>query len=286
MDPAIELRRRRALEAATAIARLYGVTHHAAYVLKDSNNTIVHLAPSTIVAKVGTTTIRADAGEVLARELEIGAHLARHGAPVAPPTSAIPPGPHRYGAMTVTCWSFRPKSGERRLSHGTLAVALRRLHDAFADYPGALPSLTDVLDGAGRVIADPSSTPELPPADRSFLEAASARIAHRIRGLHLPAATPLHGDPHLDGNVLVTAAGPIFVDFEGACTGPPEWDLTALPREVAMNYGGADIDLADQLREARSLAVTAWCWMHPDRSPEIEEAAHFHLNVLKAAVGA
>jgi len=162
MDPAIELRRRRALEAATAIARLYGVTHHAAYVLKDSNNTIVHLAPSTIVAKVGTTTIRADAGEVLARELEIGAHLARHGAPVAPPTSAIPPGPHRYGAMTVTCWSFRPKSGERRLSHGTLAVALRRLHDAFADYPGALPSLTDVLDGAGRVIADPSSTPELP----------------------------------------------------------------------------------------------------------------------------
>jgi hypothetical protein len=52
-------------------------------------------------------------------------------------------------------------------------------------------------------------------------------------------------------------------------------------REVAMNYLGADVALVDQLREARSLCVAAWCWMHPERAPEVKEAAHFHLNVLR-----
>ena len=45
-------------------------------ILKDSNNTIVHLQPAPIVAKVGTSHFR-DAGlESLERELTVARHLA------------------------------------------------------------------------------------------------------------------------------------------------------------------------------------------------------------------
>jgi Ser/Thr protein kinase RdoA (MazF antagonist) len=35
----------------------------------------------------------------------------------------------------------------------------------------------------------------------------------------------LHGDPH-PGNVVITATGPVLVDFDLAGTGPAMWDLT------------------------------------------------------------
>jgi Phosphotransferase enzyme family len=268
-----------------AIARAYGVSCGAARLLKDSNNTIVHLAPSPIVAKVGTTAIRREPGRLLACELRIGTHLAHRGAPIAPPTSEIPPGPHNYGALTVTFWCVRPHTLQRRVAHEALAAALHRFHDAFADYRGDLPSFMEVLERAGSVIADRSLTPQLARADRTFLQAIYDRILDETRGARIPGVTPLHGDPHLDGNILATPNGPVFVDFEGACKGPPEWDLTSLPRGVATRYPGADIALVDQLREARSLCVAAWCWMHPDRAPEVQEAAHFHMNGLRHGVG-
>jgi Phosphotransferase enzyme family len=273
-------RHRRALEAATSIAGTYGVPCRDAYVLKDSNNTIVHLAPSAIVAKVDTTTICED-HDALRRELEIGAHLARNAAPIAPPASEIPPGPYSHNAVTVTFWRFLQEQPQRPISHNELAAALGRFHDAFANYTGRLAGFIDIVDRAAGVIADPSRTPQLKRADRSILKAAYERIARRLRDLPIPAVTPLHGDPHLDGNVLVTPDGPVFIDFEGACTGPREWDLTALPGEVAKSYPGIDIALVDQLREARSLCVAAWCWTQPERAPEVKEAAHFHLNLLR-----
>lgn len=97
------------------------------------------------------------------------------------------------------------------------------------------------------------------------------------------AIQPLHGEPHLDGNVLRTAEGPIFVDFETASTGPKEWDLTALGREVATFYPPINTALLETLSWTRSLCVATWCWMQPERAPEVEEAARFHLSRLRDA---
>lgn len=71
---------------------------------------------------------------------------------------------------------------------------------------------------------------------------------------------PLHGEPHFDGNVLRTAEGPVFIDFEAACTGPKEWDLAALPREVATFYPPINTALLEVLELTRSLCVATWCW--------------------------
>ncbi len=85
----------------------------------------------------------------------------------------------------------------------------------------------------------------------------------------------------MDGNVLRTDAGPVFIDFEAACLGPKEWDLTALPLSVAACYPDVDWILLDLLSDARSFTVATWCWMQPGRAPEVREAARHHLERLR-----
>jgi hypothetical protein len=70
-------------------------------VLKDSNNTIVRLVPSSIVAKVGTS-LHGSSSEALAREVDVARHLAAAGGPVVPPADELPPGPHRHAGLAVT----------------------------------------------------------------------------------------------------------------------------------------------------------------------------------------
>lgn len=253
-------------------------------IIKDSNNTIVHLAPAPVIAKVATTTIRPRAATVLEHELSIGLHLAAHHAPIAPPTSSVAPGPHWHDTMTITLWELCDHGPDRTVDPEMLAARLRAFHVAFADYPAELPVFTWQVEEAGRVLSDQSLTPKLAPADREFLRSVQQGMLDSLRALELHQH-PLHGDPHLDGNVLFTTGGPLFIDFEAACLGPKEWDLSSLPASVASFYPHVNSSLLESLRLTRSLCVAAWCWMQPDRAPEVEEAAHFHLSRLRDIVG-
>jgi hypothetical protein len=281
-DRAME-RRSRAIEASAAVARNLGIDCSRAIILKDSNNTIVHLAPAAIVAKVATTTIRPDAPALLERELSIGLHLASRLAPIAPPASSVAPGPHRHGATVLTLWELRDHDPDRGVEPALLAAALKRFHEAFAGYAGELPAFTGQVEEAGRVVSDPSRTPTLPQDDREFLRAVQQRMVISIKSFDF-LVRPLHGDPHLDGNLLRTAEGPLFVDFEASCFGPKEWDLSSLGEEVASFYPPVDSALLEIMSLTRSLCVVTWCWTQPERAPEVEEAAHFHLSRLRKEV--
>jgi len=276
-------RRRRAVEAACAVAGSLGIACSSPRIMKDSNNTIVHLAPAAVVAKVGTSSIRRGMPHPLERELSIAQHLARHRAPIAPPASSVPPGPHRQRSTMLTLWEFRHHVPSRRADPSMLATALQELHRALADYPGELPPFTAHVEEAGNVLSDPSRTPDLNGADRSFLQAVQRTALALVRDLDSPTQ-PLHGEPHLDGNCLLTAEGPVFVDLEASCTGPKEWDLTSLPKEVAARFGSVDHELLASLTLVRSLCVAAWCWKQPQRAPEVAEAAHYHLSFLRQAL--
>jgi hypothetical protein len=79
----------------------------------------------------------------------------------------------------------------------------------------------------------------------------------------------LHGDVH-PGNVLVDVAGPVLIDWDLLCVGPPEWDHAALstwadrwggqPGLYEMFASGADEPLDDRrlgaIAELRLLAAT------------------------------
>ena len=276
-DPAT--RRGHALRIAVSLGEELGLRCDQPRIIKDSNNTIVHLAPAPVVAKVGTTMLRPNATSLLARELRVGQFLAARRAPIAPPTSNPPPGPYMRSGSVTTLWAFKKHASGRDVSDRHLAHALRALHAAFEGYPEPLPHFLEDVSRAKDALSEVSRTPQLSDSDRRFLIDVGNRITEELENESIPSY-PLHGDPHLDGNVLLSDEGPLFVDFEAACIGPYEWDLTALER-ARSGYPEVRGDLLSVLSKMRSLCVATWCWMQYGRSPEVTEAAHVHLRFLR-----
>ncbi|MFN2527065.1 MAG: phosphotransferase enzyme family protein [Actinomycetota bacterium] len=272
------IRRGRAARAALAVAKRLGIETDGARVIKDSNNTIVHLLATSVVAKVGTSTLRPDIRAVLERELDIGLHLAERAAPIAPPVSHVSPGPHLERGTVITLWQYTP-SADSPVSTEQLGQMLTSFHRAFADYPEPLPDFTANLERARMGLEHTKLTSALSPSDRAFLLDMAADLEETLKNADIPRH-PLHGDPHEDGNILPSNNGPLLIDFEAACVGPYEWDLTSLERAVDA-YPLANRNLVMLLSRMRSVVVSASCWMQYGRAPEVDEAAHVHLNFLR-----
>jgi aminoglycoside phosphotransferase (APT) family kinase protein len=65
----------------------------------------------------------------------------------------------------------------------------------------------------------------------------------------------VHGDAH-SGNVIVGPEGPVLCDFDSACVGPPEWDLT--PLAVGRERFGDPAGRYRMLVDAYGFDVTSW----------------------------
>ena len=257
---------------------MFGLQAGAPKILKDSNNTIVHLSPHPVVAKVGTSHFRDAALESLDRELRVALHLAERGAPVVPPASVVPPGPHVVRGMVVTLWQFMEGTPPEDISPADVVFALRAVHDALEDVPVELPSFSVEIEDAARFLA-PARSPALPSGDRRFLQEVREELSEAVTDLHAPTR-PLHGSPH-ERNWLVVDGKPLLLDFETVCWGPVEWDVAALEDRALACFAGIDLSLIHLLRRVRSLCVAAKCWIDPDRAPEVSEAARVHLKLLR-----
>lgn len=267
-------RQRRAITAARTIAARCGVASNRATILQDSNHTVIYLAPAPIVAKVDTSPEETSAVD----EVRIAQYLdSRHG-PVVPPASLLTPGPHVEDGLEVTFWEYCPHDSSEPAPE-VLGQYLRILHDTLSDYPEPLRAW-DRFDGVGRVLETPSALHALPPDDRAFLRRRYGELLSAITSFRL-VLRPLHGEPH-GANLLLSPDGPRWIDFESACLGPQEWDLTVLADEVIAQYF-TDVDwpLLALLRHMRSLCVAVWCWLDPDRAPVLREAGRYHLASLK-----
>jgi hypothetical protein len=270
------MRSQGAIDAAIGVARACGLAADRARILSDANHTLVHLAPAGVVAKVGTSAFRDVALESLERELAVAAFLAAKDAPVIAPATA--PVAHRWGDVTVTLWQYaEPVPGEP-LDPANAAVGLRAVHDALAAFPVELPWFALELDDALRLL-EPDRSPTLAAGDRAFLRGVAGELRATLRTWQGPAR-PLHGSPH-EGNWLRTAGGWRLLDFETACRGPLEWDLTTLDADAVERFSDVDRDLLYVLRRMRSACVAAKCWVDPSRAPEVREAAHVHLRLLR-----
>ncbi|MDX6543271.1 MAG: hypothetical protein QOK32_874 [Gaiellaceae bacterium] len=282
-DTPVELelleRRIRAFTAAVEQGAELGLDTSQARILQDWNDTIVHLAPEPVVARVRTSRVRsAEPGyETYAREVAVARHaLARHGPVVAPAEAA---GPHLRDGLAISLWEYVEELPARP-SERQVGVSLRAFHEALLDFAGSLPRLDERLDRAGDAIADPAAVPRLAPADREFLdstfralraEAMSTDAAHRV----------LHGGPH-SANLLSTPAGPRWIDLDTVCRGPLEWDLAHVGEEAAEVFPEADADLLATMRKLVSAEVAIWCWHTYGRAPEVDEAARHHLEALRS----
>jgi hypothetical protein len=271
-------RRRRVCDAALGVAARLGMHAQQADIVQDWNNTIVRLAPAPIVAKVGTSHFRDARLESLERELTVAAHLAARGAPVVRPARDVPPGPHRWHGLTLTLWQYVEPVPGAALVAAELAAAIKIVHEALRDFEGELPSFMLELDDARRLL-QPDRSPALDPADRRFLLGVVSEVRAVLAELMI-ACRPLHGSPH-DANWLQSADGPLLLDFETACFGPIEWDLAALGADSLAFFPDADQRLMVTMRRMRSACVAAKSWVAPERAPELREAGHVHLKLLR-----
>lgn len=257
------------MRAALRVARAHGIDADP-LVLHEGVNVLVHLRPAPVVARVATLTAAVRAGGAerwLAREVAVATHAAARGAPVAAPSTLLPPGPHVEDGLALTFWALVPHDPDRAPGDRELGASLRRVHEALAGHDGELPASGGLLDEAHAILADVAVDGALTQDDAGVL----ARAWQRLASLgEAGPAQALHGDAYLR-NVLATAAGPVWIDLEDTCRGPREWDLACLltPRAVRgagperdavlAGYGLAvDADAMERLMEARAYQVVAW----------------------------
>ena len=161
------------------------------------------------------------------------------------------------------------------------AEPLAQLHRALDSYSGPLASFLERrVRRTGEVLADPATQARFPAADGVFLLRTYVSIMSSLERRTLERRA-LHGDPHR-GNLLVSGEGYTMIDFESVCSGPQEWDLSALPGHGA-GVLTVDEELLMLLRRLRSLCVAVWCSLRRSRSNELESAGRMHLELLRQA---
>ena len=218
-------------QAALAAARGAGLAVERAEVVKVASNVLVRLEPGPVAARLtGATGPFRDSTANLRREALLAAALAGAGAPVLAPIG----GPYEAGGRAVTLWPWLELRGEAG-DAAAAGRALRACHDALAPLDPADLGLEPLamLTEARRLAA--TALPGVLPAVARALAAVGA-APRRI----------VHGDSH-PGNVLWTADGPLWSDWEDAHLGPLEWDLGCLVAGARMrgnDYGWAEAALA------------------------------------------
>ncbi|MFA9441232.1 phosphotransferase [Uliginosibacterium sp. sgz301328] len=215
-----------------AFAREHGLAVSVPRVLAHWSNVLVHLAPLPIVARVAATTalIRPDVLQRLAREVSLAAFLDDGGIDVVPPSGLLPPGPHSRDGFVFSFWQWvdvvdEPPTPEE------MAPRLRRLHEALVAYRGELPGFDRLIGEIGDWIATARDKTILNAGDADMLAAAHGEVIDWFARHGFPAQA-LHGDAQ-GPNLLRTRDGRLlWNDFEDACCGPIEWDLTCFARRM------------------------------------------------------
>jgi hypothetical protein len=256
---------RGALEAAVAVARAHGLRCDDAVILRDQLNVLVHLKPAPVVARVAGTIAAVRPGATWQeRELAITAHLARAGAPVVAPTDLLPAGPHEHDGRVVSFFEH-VEVLDAPADPVAAGEGLRYCHEVLRDFHGSLPVLSGVTEAEALLTRL---------AAEEHLDGTTAHdLLERILELHATLGAlrspirPLHGDAHLN-NVLNTARGPLWNDWEDTCLGPLGWDAACLKltrdggerAEAALAASGIDLDPGELALwvEARSLQVAVW----------------------------
>jgi hypothetical protein len=274
-------RRGRAVRAAVRIAAAHGIGAGAPVVLKDSNNTVVHLAPSPVVAKVATSAPRKQHASNLGHELNVALHLARQGAPVVPPSGELPPAVYRDEGLEVTFWQHCPGEVREEIDRDELIAAVEEFHAAFAGYGGELKPFTDKYEECRVLLEGGGLSPELSDTDRRLLRRVYERLRAELATFRyecVPAHEEIHG-----GNVLWVGARPLLIDFESCCLAPREIDFLPFSRRRPSALPRLDERLTEVLGALKSFCVAVWCWSEPDRAPEVREAAEYHLGRLRGS---
>ncbi|PXY33945.1 phosphotransferase family protein [Prauserella flavalba] len=273
----------RAVAAAVETARGLGLPSVAPVVLADRSNVLVRLGH--VVARVPATTLLTRPGVAgwLARDVRLATFLSGLGAPVVPPSTDPPPGPHLGKGLPLTFWRYVRHDPARSPAPAEVATSLAQVHEALRGYPGELPSdgpVAELHRMLGLLAGDLGDA-------LHALRARAGEVAGSVARATGPVQ-PLHGDAH-PGNLLLTDEGPLWTDFEDTWRGPLAWDLAVLARTslldgaaaLAAYPGRPDPAELAPFAELRRLFGVCWRFVvarrFPDRLGEAREALAAYL---------
>ncbi|HEX6346791.1 aminoglycoside phosphotransferase family protein [Umezawaea sp.] len=266
---------RRGVRAAVAVAGSLGLRASDPVVLRDVSNLLVHLRPAPVVARVATSTAlaRVDVAEHFRRAVDVTAYLAGRGVPVVGPPDEVPAGPFTHDGMVVSFAEW--VAHDPTWVPTDFAPRLADLHAELRSYPGPLPDRGPLAD------IDAARAGWTRPADQ--LDSFTAVRDALVERWPADEVQPLHGDAH-PGNLLMTANGPVWNDFEDTWRGPVTWDLACLAltgrldgMAAASGYPVPRGGLAFPLR-LRRLHAAGWLTVLERRFPEYRDAADEQLE--------
>jgi hypothetical protein len=262
------------------LARRLGLTVEEPVPLRSTNNVVMWLRPSAVVAKISVGHRRAQ------DELAIAGGLAHAGAPVVAPAEGVGLRVHRISGHGVTFWTYAPQHDVADPDAESVAEALWALHAALATLGATAPSRTyeeQITDTVG-ALDRPDFAPLLRGHDRRLLRS-TLEHGRVILARTADRESIIHGSPHRL-NIVVVAGSPRFIDFETVRYGPREWDLAHLEPEVAGHYPGVlDPEVLAVCRLLVSATTSAWCFDGVGRGPDMRDHAQHHLATVRSAVG-
>lgn len=282
-----------AIRAATQTATARGVRPDRCDILQNGNTLVLRLTDDLVARVVQDREGPRQGTGWFEREIGVAAHLARRGAPVIPLHPKLRPGPYEHLGFPINFWKFVSVL-DREPAPAEIGRTLWQCHEALRGFEGALPEmaiLTETLAMMDLLRERKAFPPDTLELLRTRLEASLAALERFPR-------QPLHGDAH-PGNLLATADGLIWTDWEDTFRGPVEWDLASLiwnARILEEDHATAD-GILDAYREAggaidgealhhsliaRAAVMSAWYpILYPDPSPVRREKLRFRLKWLE-----
>jgi len=194
-----------------------GVDSSGAELIKFTNNAVYSLSTTPIVVRIpGSEAIGSRVPKVVA----VARWLASHNMPSVRLVDELPQ-PLHIGDHRITFWHRVTEASSHPADGHDLGRILRRFH-ALPTPQFDLPSWQPLNAIRARI----SQQDVLDDSDRQFLEETCDEISQRLTQIDysLPWG-PIHGDGFV-GNLIPSPPGPIICDFDSACFGPREWDLT------------------------------------------------------------
>lgn len=305
----IAARTSHAVAAATAAGRELGLRVDDPLVLYDVFSVIVHLTPAPVVVRVPTVVPASYAAAPEKQtaqqcaEVAVAGWLADRGYPVIAPSPLVPREPVRRDGFSMTFWQYveevpeAPVPAEADISSRFEMTA--RLHAALRDHDGDdlgfwTPFNTYIPDG----LAELEQRPDLlNPADHARAQQEWSLIAPLLASrAAFESAFPdaglqtIHGDAPFH-NMISTADGPKWADFELVTLGPVESDLAmagrdgiAAYREAAARLGLRRLDnQVLRLTESASLLAAIACLAMAPQLPMLVEGVKPIVDRWRAA---
>ena len=264
----------RAITATTALSSELGLVVAEVRIVGNSNKLGLRLLPCDVFARVAFS-----GHEAFQLEIEIARRLTAIGSPVAGVDTRVEPRVYKRDGFAFTLWRHYEQPGIEP-SAASYAKALAGLHTGMAQLDVDAPHVRDRISEAQRLLGSHDRTPRLDASDRELLLETLRRCGRRIDE-RSSRDQLLHGEPH-PGNVLSTAEGLLFIDFETCCRGPVEFDLAHVPEAVCEAYPGADRELIEESRRLVLAMVAAWRGDTDDQFPQGARAGRALLRALRA----